>query len=75
MHLQHFQEAVRRLHCLDYHDLVIIGAFTPEQNDWSDFRTNPAQWVISSDSDRVAKVWALINKRPFASVTDEHDGN
>jgi len=69
MHLEHFREAVRRLHCLDYHDLVMIGAFTPEHNDWADFRSNPAGWLISRSDERAEKVWKLVSKRPFRDLS------
>jgi len=68
MKLRDFQEAVRRLHCIDMNDLINAGAFIflEDQTAWARFRRNPADFLIRADDKTGEALWiAITANRPF----------
>ena len=63
-----FQEAARRLHCVDYDALIKVGVLDENDPRWRQFRNNPTGFMIMSDDEIADKLWALITVgRPFPS--------
>ena len=62
-----FQEAVRRLHCIDFDPLVAAGIMAADDPRWREFRDNPVGFMIRADDETADKLWDLITvgRRPF----------
>lgn len=62
MQLNDFLSKVRKLHCLDFYDLVQGGAMDQNDPRWGTFRSDPVGFLLRADDLTAERIWAVASK-------------
>lgn len=58
-----FASRLKIMRSLDLPDLIEAGVFDAAGHGWSQFRADPATWLLTADDSAADKAWALVEER------------
>lgn len=62
MQLNDFLSKVKKLHCLDFYDLVQSGVLYQNDPRWETFRSDPVGFLLRCDDLTAERIWTLVSK-------------